>query len=399
MRQASLALKRRDSEQELIRAKEKAEESDRLKSAFLANMSHEIRTPMNGIIGFSQILKENDYPKEQQKKFIDIIHSRTQHLLHIINDLVDVSKIEANQLTLNFQNFCLNDVMKEIYSVLSNEMKSREKDHIQLKLHLGLNYEESYIQSDFNRFRQIMDNLLKNAIKFTEKGTVKFGYEPWREGSLLFYVKDSGVGIPKDQQEYIFERFRQVDDATMEGREGTGLGLTISKNLVELLGGELWLKSKEGEGSVFYFTLPYKEKSKKISEKGEKTEQGISNTEEKTFLLIEDDPTSREYIKALLEPEGINLISCETGSEGYEAFMNHPEIDLILIDIKLPDTNGLDLTQKIRSSSQNKDVPVISQTAYAMSGDAKKSIEAGCNDYISKPVDNKELLKKISKFI
>jgi len=397
VRQASLALERRESEQELIRAKEKAEESDHLKSAFLANMSHEIRTPMNGIIGFSQILKEHDYPKEQQKKFIDIIHSRTQHLLHIINDLVDVSKIEANQLTLNVQHFNLNDVMQELYSVFSNELESREKDHIQLKLHLGLNYEESYVESDFSRFRQIMDNLLKNAIKFTEEGTVEFGYEPRREGYLLFYVKDSGIGIPKDQQEHIFERFRQVDDSSIRNYEGTGLGLTISKNLVKLLGGEMWLKSTKGEGSAFYFTLPSKEKSGKQREKKEKTEQGISNTEEKTFLLIEDDPTSREYMKALLEPEGINLISCETGNEGYKKFINHPEIDLILMDIKLPDTNGLELTRKIRS--QNKDVPVIAQTAYAMSSDAKKSIEAGCDDYISKPIDKDKLLEKIGKFI
>ncbi|MGM0613384.1 MAG: PAS domain S-box protein, partial [Bacteroidota bacterium] len=390
----------KNAEKELIKAKEKAEESDRLKSAFLANMSHEIRTPMNSIIGFSQILQESDYPKEQQKKFIDIIHSRTQHLLHIINDLVDVSKIEANQLTLNVQHFYLNNLMQELYSVFSNELTNRENDHIQLKLYLGLNYEESYIESDFNRFRQIMDNLLKNAVKFTEEGTIEFGYELWHEDKLLFYVKDSGVGIPKEQQEHIFERFRQVDDSSTRAYEGTGLGLTISKNLVVLLGGEMWLKSKEGEGSVFYFTLPYEDKSSKQSREEKKAEGGISNKEEKTLLLIEDDPTSREYMKALLEPNGLSLITCETGEEGYEAFINHPEIELILMDIKLPDTNGLEVARKIRASSdKNREVPIIAQTAYAMSGDDKKSMEAGCNDYISKPVDSKELLEKIGKFI
>ncbi|MFO7888963.1 MAG: ATP-binding protein, partial [bacterium] len=399
VRQASLALNRRESEQELIRAKEKAEESDRLKSAFLANMSHEIRTPMNGIIGFSQILQESEYPKEQQKKFLNIIHSGTQHLLNIINDLVDVSKIEANQLTLNFQNFYLNDLMQEIYSVFSNELENSEKDHIQLKLHLELNYEESYIESDFNRFRQVMDNLLKNAIKYTEEGTIEFGYEHWNEGFILFYVKDSGVGIPKEQQKHIFERFRQVDDSITRNYEGTGLGLTISKNLVELLGGEMWLQSKEGEGSVFYFTFPYENISSKQSGKEKEAEQGISNKKEKTLLLIEDDPASREYMKTLLEPKGMNLISCETGSEGYKAFINHPEIDLILMDIKLPDANGLEVARKIRSSSKKKEVPIIAQSAYAMNEDIQKSMDAGCNGYISKPFDSKELLEKIGKFI
>ena len=386
-------------QENLVSAKEKAEESDRLKSAFLANMSHEIRTPMNGIIGFSQILKENDYPKDKQKEFIDIIHGRTQHLLHIINDLIDVSKIEANQLTLNIQHFCLNDAMQELYCAYLNELKNEGKEHIQLKLHLGLNDDASFTESDFNRFRQVMDKLLKNAIRFTEEGTIEFGYKLWNEEYLLLYVKDSGVGIPKDQQKHIFERFRQVDDTSTRAYEGTGLGLTISKNLVELLGGEMWLKSEEGEGSVFYFILPYLNKSKKQSDKEKEVEQVISNKEEKTLLLIEDDPTSRAYMKALLEPNGLNLISCETGEKGYETFINHPEIDLILMDIKLPDTNGLEVTRKIRSSSKNKEVPIIAQTAYAMSGDDKKSMEAGCNDYISKPIDGRELLKKIRKFI
>ncbi|MGM0498405.1 MAG: ATP-binding protein, partial [Bacteroidota bacterium] len=393
-------LKEEQYKQDLLEAKEKAEESDRLKSAFLANMSHEIRTPMNSIIGFSQILQGSDYPKDKQKEFIDIIHSRTRHLLNIINDLVDVSKIEAEQLKLNFQHFYLNDVMQELSSVLSNELENEGKGHIQLKLQLGLNYEESFIESDFNRFRQIMDNLLKNAVKFTEEGSIEFGYELESKDRLLFYVKDSGIGIPNEQQKHIFERFRQVDDSSTRAYEGTGLGLTISKNLVELLGGEMWLKSKEGEGSVFYFTLPYEGKSSKQSGKEKKAEEVIFNKEGKTLLLIEDDPTSRAYMMALLEPKGMNLITCETGEEGYEAFINHPEIDLILMDIKLPDTSGLEVARKIRASSdKNREVPIIAQTAYAMSGDDKKSIEAGCDDYISKPVDSGELLKKISKFI
>ena len=258
VRQASLALKRRESEQELIRAKEKAEESNRLKSAFLANMSHEIRTPMNGIMGFSKMLKEIDYPREEQQKFLDIIYSRTNQLLQIMNDIVDASMIEADQLQLEFQNFCLNDVIEELYNMYLNELESREKEHIALKVHKGLAYKNSYIHTDLSRLRQIMDNLLSNAIKFTHEGTIEFGYELYSENALRFYVLDSGAGIPEDQQEHIFERFRQGDISTSEPNEGTGLGLSISKNLAELLGGKMWFTSKEGEGAIFYFILPYK---------------------------------------------------------------------------------------------------------------------------------------------
>jgi len=381
--------------EDLFQAKEKAEESDRLKSAFLANMSHEIRTPMNGIMGFSQMLQNKEYPRDKQKKFLDIIHSRTKHLLHIINDLIDLSKIEANQFSLEFQDFCLNDIMQELHTLFLNELKKRGKNQIQLKLHLGLNYEESCIKSDSYRFRQVMDNLLNNAVKFSDKGAIEFGYELQSNEKLLFYVKDTGIGIPCEQQKHIFERFRQVDDSTSRAYEGTGLGLTISKNLVELMGGEMWVKSKEAEGSVFFFTLPFDNKISEQTGIEKEAFQVTSDKKNRTLLIIEDDPASCEYMKEILEAKGFNTITSQTGEDGYTAFLNYPEIDLILMDIKLPDTNGLELTRKIRASSLNNKVPVIAQTAYAMSGDAKKSIDAGCNDYISKPIDSKELLDKI----
>jgi PAS domain S-box-containing protein len=383
---------------ELEKAKEKAEESDRLKSAFLANMSHEIRTPMNGIMGFSQMLQRKDYPKDKQKQFLDIINSRAQHLLYIINDLVDISKIEANQLTLRFQNFYLNDVIQELYRAHKNQLITKGKGHIRVKVNKALEHQEAYIHTDPYRFRQIIDNLLSNAIKFTQEGTIEFGYELQSKNTLLFYVRDTGEGIPPDQQEHIFDRFRQADEPTAKTQEGTGLGLTISKNLVELLGGKMWMTSEEGEGSIFYFTLPYERKPARKEQK--KKEDHVTNEGQgKTLLIIEDDPTSLEYMKELLESNGFKMILSETGEEGYEAFLNNPEIDLILMDIKLPDTNGLELTKKIRSSSTNKDVPIIAQTAYAMSEDAQKSLDAGCDDYISKPVDIQTLLSKLNKLL
>jgi len=392
-------LKEEQYKQDLLEAKEKAEESDRLKSAFLANMSHEIRTPMNGIMGFSEMLQEKEFSKDKRDQFLNIIHNRTHHLLNIINDLVDVSKIEANQLTLNHQNFCLNDLFQELHRFFTNQLKIEEKTHIQLKVDKPADSQNSFIYSDPNRFRQIMDNLLNNAIKFTHEGTIEFGYELQSDGQLLFYIRDSGIGIPGDQQKHIFERFRQADDTTSRMYEGTGLGLTISKNLVELMGGQMWVESKEGEGSVFYFTLPYETRQKTENKEIKEEVTDEAEGESKTLLIIEDDPTSLEYMKALLEPGGFNIITCSTGKEGYEAFLNHPEIDLILMDIKLPDTTGLELTRKIRSSAHHSDVPVIAQTAYAMSEDAHKSKEAGCDDYISKPIDKKQLLAKMYKFI
>ena len=255
------AIERKQAKEDLKRAKEKAEESDRLKSAFLANMSHEIRTPANAITGFAQMLIDRNLPEHKQKKFLNIIHSKTFHLLEIINDLIDVSKIEANQLNLKYQYFNLNDNLQELYNIYSNRIKRNGKKTIRLQFTKGCEYKNSYIYSDPSRIRQIMDNLLNNAIKFTNEGTIEFGYELQAEHTLRFYVLDTGVGIPDDQQKHIFERFRQGEDSTSRCHEGTGLGLTISKNLVELLGGEIWGGSKEGVGTVFYFTLPYETKS------------------------------------------------------------------------------------------------------------------------------------------
>ncbi|MFP4047460.1 MAG: PAS domain S-box protein [Bacteroidales bacterium] len=383
-------------EQNLIASKEKAEESDRLKSAFLANMSHEIRTPMNGIMGFSQMLQEKEFPRDRQKKFLNIIHSRTQHLLHIINDLVDVSKIEANQLTLNFQHLNLNDMMQELYTTYKNQLEKEEKTQIQLKKDLGLNYQGSYIESDFQRLRQIMDNLLNNAIKFTDEGTIEFGYNLSDEGTLVFFVKDTGIGIPSDKKDYVFERFRQLDDSSNRAYEGTGLGLTISKSLVELLGGEMWVDSKEGEGSVFYFTLPYKTQNTAKKEETEKNEAEY-NWQDKTVLVVEDDPTTLEYLKEVIEPMGVELILKQTGEEGYQAFKDNADIDLILMDIRLPDISGTEIIKRIRET--NNEVKIIAQTAHAMGEDRKLCLQAGADDYIAKPIEINHLLKIISKYV
>ncbi len=388
-----------EQKEEMERAKQKAEESDRLKSTFLANMSHEIRTPMNGIMGFSQMLQERDYPREKQRQFLGIIHSRTRHLLQIINDIVDVSKIEANQIALQFESFYLNDLMDELYNVFRNERSVYGKPYLQIVVDKGLDREQSLVNSDHYRLRQILDNLLSNALKFTDQGWVNFGYALQSNQTLLFYVKDTGSGIPSHQQANIFERFRQAEDSRGRIYEGTGLGLTISKNLAELLGGDMWLESEEGKGSVFYFTLPYKKKNPEKATANPGEINHYQDGQGKTILVIEDDTTSLQYIRELLEPDGYEVIACETGWEGHQRLRENPGIDLILMDIKLPDVNGLELTRKIRSSDFRPDVPIIAQTAYAMSQDARKSMEAGCDDYISKPIDVTSLKEKMQQLL
>ncbi|MGM0598120.1 MAG: ATP-binding response regulator, partial [Myxococcota bacterium] len=385
---------------ELKKAKKKAEEGDSLKSSFLANMSHEIRSPINGIMGFSQMLQRKEYPPEKRKKFYDIIHSNTKHLLNIINDLLDMSRIDANQLTLSYQNFDLNQIMQELYRSYEYKLKEKGKEHIKLEMNHTLDDRSSYIHSDPNRFRQVMENLLSNAIKFTNGGIVEFGYKLQSETILLFYVKDTGIGLSPDELEYIFDRFRQVEDSTHRVNEGTGLGLSISKNLVELLGGEMWIESTKGEGSTFYFNLPYESMSTSHDkERGNKDQEIQQDAAGKTLLIIEDDPTSIEYIKELVEPSGFEIIVCKTGEQGYESFREHADIDLILMDIKLPDINGLELTRRIRSSHSERHIPIIAQTAYAMDEDAQKSIEAGCDDYIAKPIEIKEFIRMINKYV
>ncbi|MGM0496695.1 MAG: response regulator, partial [Bacteroidota bacterium] len=381
---------------ELEESKEKAEESDRLKSAFLANMSHEIRTPMNGIMGFSQVLLESDYPKKEQAKFLEIIHSRSKYLLQIINDIVDISKIEANQFTIHKESFCLNDMLRELYEAYQTDKKNYGKEHLQIEVDKPLEREESFLITDSKRLRQIMVNLIGNALKFTDEGKIEFGYKKHSESSLLFYVQDTGFGISEKDKEYIFERFRQIDDSSKRNYDGTGLGLTISKNLAQILGGDLWLESTPGKGSTFYFTIPYETPQKKEKKKTNKKQKAY-NWEGKTILVIEDDPTSREYVKAILKPTGAQMIFKETGEDGLHEYKNNENIDLILMDVRLPGASGIEITEKIRENDKN--IQIIAQTAYAMSDDRKKCIKAGANDYIAKPIDPDDLMVIMDRYV
>jgi PAS domain S-box-containing protein len=387
---------------ELLKAKEHAEESDRLKSAFLANMSHEIRTPMNGILGFADLLKEPGLTGEMQQEYVSIIEESGVRMLNIINDIVDISKIEAGLMEVNVQQVNINKQIEFIYTFFKPQI--REKGlHCVMKNTLP--EREAFINSDSEKIYSILTNLVKNAIKFTDQGTIELGYtlKSEKDSSVLeFYVKDMGIGIPKNRQIAIFERFIQADVLNKMASQGTGLGLSISKAYVEMLGGKLWLESEEEKGSTFYFTLPYQPENEleNVVDKdnwSEKLSSVVnSNICRLKILAAEDDKISRRLISAIVKENSKELLVARTGIEAVDICRNNPDIDLILMDMQMPGLNGYEATQQIREF--NKTVIIIAQSAFGLSDDREKSIAAGCSDYISKPINKSELLALIYKY-
>ncbi|WP_372792792.1 PAS domain S-box protein [Lutibacter sp.] len=388
----------KEKEIELIKAKEKAEESDRLKSAFLSNMSHEIRTPMNGILGFSGLLKNPNLTGDQQQKFIEIIEKSGARMLNIINDIVDISKIEAGLMEVNLIESNVNEQIEYIYTFFKPEVETKG---LTLLYKNELPSKETIIKTDREKLFAILTNLVKNAIKYSIEGSIELGYHK-NGSSLEFYVKDTGIGIPKDRQEAIFERFIQADISDKMAHQGAGLGLSITKAYVETLGGKIWVESQEGKGSTFYFTLPYNaEQKEKISIDNEiiLNETGKYDSSEVVglkILIVEDDETSSSLIGITVENISSEIIKVMNGLEAIEACRNNPDIDLILMDIKMPVMDGYSATQQIRQF--NKDVIIIAQTAYGLAGDREKALSVGCNDYISKPIDGKLLLLLMQKY-
>ena len=384
---------------ELTKAKKKAEESDKLKSAFLANMSHEIRTPMNAILGFGELLKKPGLSQNHRDKYINIIQAKGNQLLHIINDIIDFSRIEANYVTINPQPIQLNQLFDELMvtynRVLDMERKSKS---VKLSVHTSLDNNKSYILADGNRLKQILSNLLDNSIKFTFKGEIQTGYELTEFNKLQFYVKDTGIGIPKEKQSVIFERFRQVNDNENNFYGGTGLGLSIVKKLVELAGGKIWVKSESDHGSDFYFTMPFFPVIKEDhSNKSIQLDKNKIDWNGKTILVAEDDDDNYFFLQEMLIDTGVTLIRARDGKETLDIALGYNGIDLILMDIKMPLINGYEATKQIRLVK--KDIPIIVQTAYAMEEDRNKALNASCNDYISKPIEINALLIILSKYL
>lgn len=389
---------KKNIEQQLLEAKEKAEESDRLKSAFLANMSHEIRTPMNAILGFSELLQHEGIQPGDRQEYIKLINDKGNDLMNIISDLIDISRIEAGDMKLVKTHIRINNMILEIFEQVKKEKALKGKDEVQVRFRIREDAEYS-ILSDKNRLRQVFNNLLGNALKFTNEGYIELGYD-LMDDHVRFYVKDSGIGITPENQKVIFERFRQEDNSYTRKHGGTGLGLAISKQIVELLGGEIGVESKPDQGASFYFTLPLERTTEPLPS-GTKLDrpryQNNLKLAKKKILIAEDDSSNYMFLESLLRSTGAELIWARNGHQAVDIHAGHDDIDLILMDIRMPEMNGLQATQKIRSTDQ--DIPIIALTAFAFADDRGKSMEAGCTEHLSKPVKIEELKRVLQKYL
>ncbi|MBN1414392.1 MAG: PAS domain S-box protein [Bacteroidales bacterium] len=379
---------------ELVKAKERAEESDKLKSSFLANMSHEIRTPMNAILGFANLLKNKNFSDERKATFIEIINSKSKQLLQIITDIIDISKIEAGQISIFNKAFPVNALIKEMHLFFENIRKQDNKP-VKIEYTLGLPDGEDYMLSDKIRIEQIISNFLSNAYKFTDSGTIEIGYKI-QDTTIIFFVKDTGIGIALEEQKIVFDRFRQAESSFNRSYSGTGLGLAISKGLAERMGGQIYLESTVNKGSVFYLELPFI-RQEYVAPIEKVFDESTFDWSDKTILIAEDEETNYTFLEVLLKVTGANIVWARNGIEAIDMCRENTDINLVLMDIKMPNMDGLEATRQIKKI--RKTLPVIVQTAYAMSADEESCLESGCDAYISKPIKIEPLFKLIMEFI
>ncbi|GET34817.1 hypothetical protein PbJCM13498_36800 [Prolixibacter bellariivorans] len=389
----------KEAQQQLLFAKEKAEESDKLKSAFLANMSHEIRTPLNGIMGFAELLKLSNIGEDEKQDFLENITQSGYKLLNIINDILDLSKIEAGQINIVRNRFSVNRMLNDLYKLFQPKL-NLSKSKVNMAVTAALKDQESFIFSDEGRLRQIIINLVDNALKFTEEGEIEFGYEISDHTTIRFFVKDSGIGIPEDKRQAIFERFRQAQDTHLNKYGGTGLGLSIAKGFAELLGGTIDFTSEVGKGTTFYLTLPFPAGSGFTDENTSPDELAFDpemyDWTGKKILLIDDDRSNFFLLRRLLKETGCQVDLAQNASEGIKSLKKN-NYSTILMDIRLPDINGFDLTKKLRKEQNN--IPIIFQTANVMEEDRKKAFDVGADDFLSKPLDFEDLFHVLEKFL
>lgn len=404
--QISISIMRKKAEEDLKNALKKATESDRLKSAFLATISHELRTPLNAIIGFSDLINK-DWPIDEIIGFGKTINQSGAHLLSIVEEIFDITLIESGEITINYKRENLHITLNDIHKTIKSQQRILNKEGIELRMVIPENEAGLIINTDIAKLKQVLVNLLKNALKFTHTGHINFGYSFIENGDkkmLKFYVEDTGIGVPIDKQEMIFTTFRQVEESLSKTYGGTGIGLSISKKLTELLGGRIWIESTFGKGSTFYFTIPIEmpetdNQQYQIGFVDEATtvSRKPKSANEKTFLIVEDDETSFEFLQIVLEKPGTTIIWAKNGEEAVEYCKNVNHITLVLMDINMDVMDGYDATKEIKK--MHPELPIIAQTANAIAGDREKTIKAGCDDYISKPINIEDLMDKIEKLI
>lgn len=378
--------------EELVIAKEQAEENNALKTAFLANISHEIRTPMNAILGFSDLITAENQSVEEREFFISIIKQSGKQLLRVINDIIDIAKISANAIKPDVRLCDILQIVQNSIEIVKQQQYMRLQDNVHIRIHDD--FDNIQLQSDPVRLQQIFTNLISNAVKYTPKGTVEVGSIPYSDEFICVYIKDTGIGIPKEFHDKIFELFRQVhDNKTIEG---TGIGLNITQGLIHLLGGTIWLESEEGKGSTFYITIPNK-KAVKTEENTKSVKlYTIPDWSTKTICIAEDTLSAYKLLEILLTPTNIRMIHVNNGKELLEKY-THTHIDLILLDIHMPVMTGVEVMKELQT--QNCTIPIITQTAYTLPEDIQYFFELGCKAHISKPIQKERLYQLLSKYL
>ena len=387
---------RKKMEDELIKAKEKAEESDHLKTAFLQNMSHEIRTPLNAIMGFSGLLPKRFNNKPKLEEYTKLIIQRGDDLLDIINGILDIAKIESGHLPIYSEECNITIWFDELLALCKEIQKRQDKQHLKLNIITNFIPSDTVIYVDKGKLKQIFLNLVTNAFKFTDNGEINFGCFLNKESKITFYVSDTGIGIPADKHEIIFERFTKLSYTTNHTIAGTGLGLSIVKGLVNLMGGEIWLESELNKGTTFYFTLNYKVANTIYYEPVKANQDVMYDFSGKNILLVEDDLYNAHYLKEILAEAGFNIIHVTSGQQSIEISSKNT-FDVILMDIGLPDIKGYEAIKQI--SIQNPNLKIIAQTAYASPMDKKEAFDSGCVNYISKPIEAGHLLTMLDKHL
>lgn len=388
---------RKKMENDLLLAKEKAEESDRLKTAFLQNMSHEIRTPMNAIVGFSDLMADNFDNKVKLTEFAGIIKQRSFDLLNIIDDVLDIARIESGLISVNLESCNIAKLFSDLLITFQMQQKINKKQHIGLNYILPAGNIDLFMVTDTQKLKQIFINLLNNAFKFTNSGKIEYGAIAGNHGSFTFYVSDTGVGIPQDKHKDVFNRFYQIAPGESKTNAGNGLGLAIVKGFIDLLGGQIWIEPNSGGGTIFFFNLK-NDHAEKVDKKKEASydEEVSFNFECRKILIVEDDEFNLSLLEKILKKTGAQLMLAITGEEAMEKALGQNP-DLILMDIGLPDISGYEVVKQILTNKPT--LKIIAQTAYASSEDRTKCLESGCIDYISKPIRSQHLISLVNKYL